>query len=217
MIGSNEKESHSLNVLKLSYGPTVAPGFPGLRLKHKHMDLSNNKQDAPPNNAAKDACRCTLGADKRRKRSQRCWWMYPWGRNWQETFPRVQPDVPLEPESTGNGATGADGCTLGADKHRKRSHRCWWMYPWGRNWQETFPRVQPDVPLEPESAGNGAKGAGGCTPGGEIGRKRSQGCSQMYPWSRKAPETEPKVPMDVPLEPISTGNDATGAGKCTEC
>ncbi|MBO7603280.1 MAG: hypothetical protein J6S97_02570, partial [Bacteroidales bacterium] len=74
-----------------------------------------------------------------------------------------------------------------------------------------------NVPLDPKRAENVAKGAGGCTPGAEIGRKRSQGCSQMYPWSRKAPETEPKVLVDVPLEPESTGNDATGAGKCTEC
>ena len=78
-----------------------------------------------------------------------------------------------------------------------------------------LPKMPVDVPSAPISAGNGAKGAGGCTPGAEIGRKRSQGCSQMYPWSRKAPETEPKVPADVPLEPISARNGAKGADECT--
>ena len=78
-----------------------------------------------------------------------------------------------------------------------------------------LPKMPVDVPSAPISAGNGAKGAGGCTPGAEIGRKRSQGCSQMYPWSRKAPETESKVLVDVPLGPKLAVNVPKGAARCT--
>ena len=43
------------------------------------------------------------------------------------------------------------------------------MYLWRRKRLETFPRVPADVPLEPKSAGNVAKGAGECT----LGAKKS--------------------------------------------
>ena len=127
-------------------------------------------------------------------------WIYP---IINKTLPRIMlpkmpVDVPSAPISAGNGAKGTDECTIGSEKSRERCQGCRRMYPRGRNWQETFPRVQPDVPLEPESTGNGAKGTDGCTLGADKQQKRSQRCWWMYPWSRKAPETMPQVQANVP-------------------
>lgn len=72
----------------------VTPGRTGLRHRHKHMDLSQNKQDSPMNIIARgtDGCTlgakstvtgargadgCTLGAEKHCNWSQRYRQMYP--------------------------------------------------------------------------------------------------------------------------------------------